>query len=118
MPKKLVAKLADHRTLTPRDGEALGRVGRVAHALAPRSPYDAFGLDVDRPLDQTRLRFLRSPRGSREKAGRLGRTDRVRAESTRFHEVQARPARFARALSLRWTIVVDGAGISVKKCGC
>jgi hypothetical protein len=101
MPKKLIAKLADHRTLTPRDGEALGNVGRIALALAPRSPYDALGLDVDRLLDQTRLRLLRSPRGSREKAGRLGRADRVRAESTRFYEVQARPACLARALSLR-----------------
>ena len=97
MRKKLVAKLTDHRTHTPRDGEALGRLGRFAHALASRSPYDALGLDLDRLLDQTRLRLLRSPRqrGSREKAGRLGPADRVRAESTRFHEVQARPARLA-----------------------
>lgn len=68
MPKKLVVKLAS-RTPTTRDGEALGRVGCAAQALAFGSPPTAFGLDFDRVLDKTRLRLLRSPPRSRGEAG-------------------------------------------------
>lgn len=76
MQRFVVAKLADSN---PRDGEALGRLGRLAEAVALGFSRYAFCLHVDCLLHQSRFRFLRSPprrRGEEPHEGPLWFADR------------------------------------------